>query len=76
LIEDETGGLLVPPGDAAALAQALDRLLRDPGLAARLGRAGRKRVAEEHTWRAVAQRILSIGGLRSTTSWTYAKGRA
>lgn len=76
LIEDETGGLLVPPGDAGALARALNRLRRDPGLAARLARAGRRRVAAEHTWRAVARQILSIGGLRSMPTAAHAKGRA
>jgi glycosyltransferase involved in cell wall biosynthesis len=42
----ETTGLLVPPGDAAALAAALDRLLADPALRARLGAAARARAAE------------------------------
>jgi glycosyltransferase involved in cell wall biosynthesis len=36
-------GLLVPPADAAALAGAVRVLLDDPGLAARLGAAGRAR---------------------------------
>lgn len=36
-------GLLVPPGDSAALAQALGELLADPGRAARMGEAARKR---------------------------------
>jgi glycosyltransferase involved in cell wall biosynthesis len=38
IIDAETG-LLVPPGDAAALAAAMRRLSTDPGLAARLARA-------------------------------------
>jgi glycosyltransferase involved in cell wall biosynthesis len=36
-------GLLVPPGDADALAAALVRVLRDPGLAAELGQAAHRR---------------------------------
>lgn len=40
-------GLRVPPGDPAALAAAMKRLLQDPELAARLGRAGRAWVEEE-----------------------------
>ncbi len=46
--------LAVPPGDAAALAAALDRLLADPALRARLGAAGRARVLERFTWRQAA----------------------
>lgn len=46
VVDGETG-ILVPPGDAKALADAILRLLEDPEVAAQLGRAGRKRV-EEH----------------------------
>jgi glycosyltransferase involved in cell wall biosynthesis len=38
-------GLLVPDHDPAALAEAVERVLRDPELADRLGQAGRRRVA-------------------------------
>jgi glycosyltransferase involved in cell wall biosynthesis len=44
LVTDGETGLLVGPEDAGALAGALDRLLTDPVLAARLGNAGRRRV--------------------------------
>lgn len=44
IIEDERCGLLVPPGDAEALAAAMQRLLDDPDLRARLGDAARIRV--------------------------------
>lgn len=45
VVRDGRDGLLVPPGDAEALAGAVLALLRDPVLAARLGRSGRERVA-------------------------------
>jgi glycosyltransferase involved in cell wall biosynthesis len=45
-VVDERTGLLVPPENAPALATALERLLRDPELRARLGAAGPQRVAE------------------------------
>lgn len=47
LSQDETG-LLVPEGDAQALAAALAALLREPGLAERLGQAARARALAEH----------------------------
>jgi glycosyltransferase involved in cell wall biosynthesis len=52
---DGETGLLVPPGDPGALAQALGRALDDPSLARRLGRAGRERVLRRFTWRATAE---------------------
>jgi glycosyltransferase involved in cell wall biosynthesis len=42
----ERTGLLVPPEDAAALADALERIIADPALRTRLGAAGPERVAE------------------------------
>ncbi len=45
VIDGETG-LLVPPDDAPALANALRRLLADAGLRRRLGAAGRRRAEE------------------------------
>lgn len=48
LLEDGVTGLLVPESDAPALADALERLLRDPALAARLGAAARVQALEAH----------------------------
>lgn len=50
MIVDGETGLLVPPGDTRALAAALERLARDHALAARLGAAGRARVASQFRW--------------------------
>jgi glycosyltransferase involved in cell wall biosynthesis len=44
VIADGETGLLVPPGDSTALADALLRLLRDPEMRRRMGEAGRARV--------------------------------
>jgi glycosyltransferase involved in cell wall biosynthesis len=47
LVEDGVTGLLVPAGDPARLADALRAIHDDPDVAARLGRASRRRVVEE-----------------------------
>ena len=51
-------GRLVPPGDAAVLADALTGLLADPDLRARLGSAGR-RAARRFDWSRVAEEVLA-----------------
>jgi glycosyltransferase involved in cell wall biosynthesis len=57
LVDDGVTGLLVPPREPAALAEALIGLLSDPPRAERMGRAGQQKVAERLTWRAVAERM-------------------
>lgn len=47
IVADGESGLLFAPGDAAALAVHVSRLLGDPALAARLGQRARRRVEEE-----------------------------
>lgn len=59
-IQDGETGLLVPPGDVAALSQALCRLLGDAALRARLGRAAQEAVARTYTWEAIAKRFVAI----------------
>ena len=55
---DGVAALLVPPGDAAALAAAIARILDDAALARRLGEAGRRRVLERWSWRLTAERTV------------------
>jgi len=50
LLEHEGTGLRVCDGDVGAMADAIARLLDDPGLARRLGEAARERVRREHSW--------------------------
>jgi starch synthase len=45
---------------AAALADRIDALLADPGLARRFGLAGRRRVAERFSWGAIAAQTASL----------------
>lgn len=56
----EDSGLLVPPLDPPAWAAALERLLVDDGLAARLGAAGRARVRAHFTLERTAERTEAV----------------
>jgi alpha-maltose-1-phosphate synthase len=72
VVDGETG-TLVPirepgadfePADpeefAFDLAQAVNRVLADPDLASRMGQAGRKRVEEIYSWKAIAERTVAF----------------
>jgi glycosyltransferase involved in cell wall biosynthesis len=60
--EGETG-LLVPPFAVPPLAAALDRLTRDPGLRARMGRAGRARAMALYDEAKIVESTLDRLGL-------------
>jgi len=67
LIQNEENGLLVTPGDAAALALALERVRKEPELSVRLGKAARQTVMSQHTWDSVVQRIIGLAGVQQQT---------
>ena len=56
-VVDGMTGRLVPPGDVEALAAALESVVSDPALAARLGAEGHRRVLAEFGWDRVAERV-------------------
>ncbi len=58
IVEHERNGLLVPPGDAEALAAALDRLLADPAFSRRLGDQGRL-TADRYRADAVVPQVIA-----------------
>lgn len=60
VIDDGDNGLLVPFGDVAALAAAIQRLLGDPALARRLGAAGCAKLHAQFTWERVYDRLAGL----------------
>jgi L-malate glycosyltransferase len=50
VVENGVTGYVVPKGDAAALANAIDRLLADHALRSQMGEAGRARAIERFDW--------------------------
>ncbi|GAB4544492.1 MAG: hypothetical protein Kow0063_38190 [Anaerolineae bacterium] len=60
VIQDGGNGLLVPPGDAPAMAAALKRLLNDPALRLRLGQQARQDAVEKHSWAHYVSRLERV----------------
>ncbi|HEY2315338.1 MAG TPA: glycogen synthase [Streptosporangiaceae bacterium] len=60
VVADGETGLLVPVGDEAALASAIDALIRDPARAAELGARGRQRAVAEFSWDTIAAQTAQL----------------
>ncbi len=60
VVADGKTGLLVPAGDPAALASALNVLLADEPLAAEMGRLGRARAEAEFGWPGIAAQTVAL----------------
>jgi GT2 family glycosyltransferase/glycosyltransferase involved in cell wall biosynthesis len=80
-IVDESCGILYPPGDVVAAADALVRLASEPGLAARMGAAGRERAREHFSlqsarrqWAAAVERVRPVAGASPRASRGPAAG--
>ena len=62
IIDDE--GVLVPPSDPTALAEALDRLAADPTTRREMGERARGTAVARHSWAGVVDRILALAHAR------------
>ena len=60
LLRDGETGILVPPGDVDALAEALVRFADDPELRNRIGKAAMAEANEQHAWTSRAADIVAI----------------
>ncbi len=64
IVEDGVSGVLCPPGDHQALADAIFELRRAPDRRQALGEAGRALAVRRHTWDRVASAIFREAGLQ------------
>jgi phosphatidyl-myo-inositol dimannoside synthase len=69
-VSDGETGILVDALDTGAAADAIVSVLRDPGLARRLGEAGRRRVLERFTWDAMAAEARRLFAEAVGQTWT------
>ncbi len=60
IVQHEKTGLLVPPGDAEALARAIARYVENPEYARDLALAGREHTAREFSWDSITGRLRAI----------------
>lgn len=58
VLTDEESGLLIEPGNARQLAEAIVRVSESRELRERLGGAARRAAVERHTWKQNAQRVI------------------
>lgn len=60
IVVDQENGLLVPPADAVALAQAIEKMARSRQLRKTLGRAARKTVDEKFNWDKIVRKLIEL----------------
>ena len=60
ILDEGRAGIVVPPRQPGALADAIERLLADPGEGRRLGTAARRRVEDRFELRRLAERLVAI----------------
>jgi len=60
IIGSDGAGILVPPADPAALAEAIKRLLGDESLRQSMGKAARKRIEESFSWEVAAKKTVEV----------------
>ena len=60
IVEDGVSGMIVPPGDAPALATAIATLIQEPERCLAMGQAGTRRIRERFSWRQTAEETLEL----------------
>jgi hypothetical protein len=76
LVESGVDGLLVPPNDPTALAEAIDKLLASQGLRESLARAARAKIESSFSLDASAERLLALFDETKNTEYSRLEGAA
>jgi glycosyltransferase involved in cell wall biosynthesis len=72
VVEHQVNGLLIPPGDAAALEDAILKLANSEQLRRRLGQAARESM-QRHTWEGAGKQLEAL--LLRVLAWEARKGK-
>lgn len=62
VVENRITGIIVPPDNAAAAADAIERLILDPALREKLGKNGRERVKKLYNWNDNVEQMINCYG--------------
>jgi glycosyltransferase involved in cell wall biosynthesis len=76
IVEDGVTGLLFAPGNTAQLQAALRRLVQDPALRVRLGKAARRKVELDRNWTNNAAAALAALEARQPGNNGFSAGQA
>jgi glycosyltransferase involved in cell wall biosynthesis len=60
VVDHEKTGILVPPCDSKALAEAIERLIIDKELRRKMGKLGRQKAEKYYDWKSIAQRYIHL----------------
>jgi glycosyltransferase involved in cell wall biosynthesis len=60
VVKDGVTGFVVPSENPEAAAQAMEKLVLDPGLRQRMGQAGRANVSQSYSWNRNVEKMISV----------------
>jgi len=60
VVDDEKTGLLVPPKDPIALADAVNRVFKSDELKRNFSKAAKQKIVKEFSWESIAQKTISL----------------
>ena len=71
VVKDNENGLLVPAGDADAMASAINKLISDPELRLRLGQRARETAVKNHSWEQYFSQLETVFESVKNTSMSH-----